>query len=124
MAVNDIQQSKAEDFTQIQSSCHLLKCLLTRTGRVSVDDVIVLCEGKNDVLVVKSSIFTVDGNGGIRGQVEVSKLGDGSGVFHICSVNASAKDTADFHFGVGVCGSDECSGGIIDQCGGFDGEAL
>lgn len=51
-------------------------------------------------------------------------FGDGARVLHVRCVDAGSENAANLHFWVGVRRGDEGSGGVVDQCGDFDFEAL
>lgn len=119
-----INQDQAEQLTQVQTSNHLLKSLLTRARRVLVDDDVVLGAGQNLVLVVEGTPLTVDSHGGVRRQIHVGQLGNRTTVLHVGSIAASAKDATNLHLGVCVCGGDQGTSSIVDQSRDLDRNSL
>jgi len=124
LVVDQVDQDQAEDLAQVETGGHLLKGLLAGAGGVAVDDDVVLGARQDDVLVVEGAVLAVDGDGHVRGQAHVGDLGDGADVLHVRGVDAGAEDAADLDLGVRVRGGDERSGGVVDQRGDLDGQAL
>jgi hypothetical protein len=54
----------------------------------------------------------------------VSDLGHGADIFHVCGVDTGAENTANLHVRVGVGRGDKGTGGIVDEGGYFNGQAL
>ena len=67
------------------------------------------------MLVVKRTPFAVDGHEHVRGQVQVSELGNGAAVLHVGGVATGAEDATNLHLGVGIGRCNESSGGVVDQ---------
>lgn len=120
----EVHHDKAEELTQVQTSNHLLKGLLTRARRVLVNDDVVLGTGQNLVLVVKSTPFTVDSHRGVRREVHVCQLGNRAAVLHVGSIAAGAENAANLHLGVGVGRSDQGTSSVIDQSRDLDRDSL
>jgi hypothetical protein len=119
-----VNQDLAEKFTEVETGNHLLESLLTWSWRLLVDDDIVWSAGKNLVLVVKCTPLAVDGHWSVWWKVHVGKLWDGTAVLHVRSVTSGTEDASDLHASISVGGSDKSTGGIVDQSGKLDWNAL
>lgn len=115
LVIVQVHQDQSEDLAKVKTRDHLLECLLAWARRVVVDGNIVFGTRQDLVLIIKGTPLTVDSHGGVGGKVHVCQLRDGATVFHVSGIASGSEDTTNLHLGVGVCGSNQCSCGVVDQ---------
>merc|ERR1712093_381559 len=91
-----------------------------RVGFAELVDVLAFEHVHFLVLVVEGTPFAINGHRCVGWKIHVGELGDGAAVLHIGCVTAGSEDTTDLHLGVGVCGGDQCSSGVVDQSSQLD----
>lgn len=120
----EVDEDEAEELAEVEAGDHFFEGLLAGTGGFLVDDDVVGRQWEDFVLVVEGTPFAINGHRCVGWKIHVGELGDGAAVLHIGCVTAGSEDTTDLHLGVGVCGGDQCSSGVVDQSSQLDGNTL
>lgn len=119
-----VEQRKAEYFSEVEAGNHLFERLLSRPGRFLVYRNVVRRYRKNEMLIVESAPFAIDRHRQAGVYVKVCDFGNVSAYIHVRGVAAGPKDAANLDFAVRVCGCYESTGCIVHQRGQLDGKPL
>jgi hypothetical protein len=98
--------------------------LLAGAGGVFIDLGVVGGAREDGVLVIEGTVFAINCDEHVGGQVKVLEFGDRAAVFHVGCVATCAEYAADSHGLVCVGRGDEGTGGVVDDSSEGNGEVL